>query len=161
ERVHAQNPEQYQTPDGWADFARRQEVIKVKGQPDEILTVRESRHGPVLSGALAAIDRLGLDAHQHVVALSWTALRADDLTVQAGVKLNRAQNWDAFLDAMRDFSAPQQNIVYADVDGNIGFIAPGKVPLRADANDLHGLAPAPGWEARYDWQGFIPFEELP
>ena len=52
-------------------------------------------------------------------------------------------------------------MVYADVDGNIGFIAPGRVPIRATDNDLHGLAPAPGWEARYDWQGFVPFEQLP
>ena len=161
ERVHPEDPARYQTPDGWADFITREEVIKVKGRPDEVLHVRQSRHGPVLSGALAAVDRLGLDAQQYVVALSWTALRPDDLTVQAGFALNRARNWEQFIDALRDFSAPQQNIVYADVDGNIGFIAPGKVPLRAAANDLHGLAPAPGWDARYDWQGFIPFEALP
>jgi penicillin amidase len=88
-------------------------------------------------------------------------LRPDDLTLQAGVKFNRAANWQEFVDGAKDFGSPQQSIVYADVDGNIGFIAPGRVPVRKHENDLHGLAPAPGWDARYDWAGFIPFDELP
>jgi penicillin amidase len=96
-----------------------------------------------------------------VVSFAWTALRPDDLTLQSGIKLNRARDWQGFLDAMHDFASPQQNMVYADVDGNIGFVAPGHVPLRKPDNDLKGLAPAPGWDARYDWAGFIPFEELP
>lgn len=161
ERIHPGNSKQYQTPDGWANFAIRTEIIKVKGKPDVTLEIRETRHGPVLSGALPIVERAGLDAKRHVVAFAWTALRPDDLTLQAGVKLNRARNWEEFLDAARDFGAPQQNMVYADVDGNIGFVAPGRVPLRKPDNDLKGLAPAPGWEARYDWAGFIPFDALP
>jgi penicillin amidase len=96
-----------------------------------------------------------------VIAFAWTALRPDDLTFQASVRLNRARDWDQFLAAMRDFSAPQQNVVYADVNGNIGFIAPARVPVRRRDNDLKGLSPAPGWDARYDWTGFIPFDDLP
>jgi penicillin amidase len=88
-------------------------------------------------------------------------LRDDDLTAQAGIRLGHAGNWQQFLDAVKDFASPQQNMVYADVDGNIGYIAPAHVPIRKPDNDLKGLAPAPGWDARYDWAGFIPFDELP
>ncbi len=161
ERINPANRKQYQTPDGWASFRTRTETIKVKGQPDVTLEVSESRHGPVISGALPIVDRAGLDAKKYVVSFAWTALRPDDLTLQAGMKVNRARNWQEFVDAAKDFSAPQQNMVYADVDGNIGFIAPGRVPLRKPENDLKGLAPAPGWDARYDWAGFIPFDALP
>ncbi|HTN67668.1 MAG TPA: penicillin acylase family protein [Burkholderiaceae bacterium] len=161
ERVNPANPKQYQTPDGWADFKIRSEIIKVKGQPDVTLEVRESRHGPIITGALPFADRAPVDAKTHVIAFAWTALRPDDLTLQAGVRMNHANNWQDFLASARDFASPQQNMVYADIDGNIGFIAPGRVPIRKAENDLHGLAPAPGWDARYDWAGFIPFESLP
>lgn len=161
ERINPGNPAQYRTPDGWSDFTTRTETIRVKGQPDVQMTVSETRHGPVISGALPVIGRAGVDAGRYAVALAWTALRADDLTVQAGLKMNRARNWNEFLDAARDFGSPQQSMVYADVDGNIGFVAPARVPIRKPDNDLKGLAPAPGWDARYDWAGFIPFDQLP
>jgi penicillin amidase len=161
ERINPDNPKQYRTPDGWADFRLRTETIKVKGAPDITLEVRESRHGPVITGALPIIEKAGVDANKHVIAFAWTALRPDDLTLQAGMKFNLARNWEDFLEGAKDFGSPQQNMVYADVDGNIGIVAPGRIPVRKPENDLKGLAPAPGWDARYDWAGFIPFEELP
>ncbi|GAB7546329.1 penicillin acylase family protein [Cupriavidus sp. 8B] len=162
ERLQPGSTQRYQTPDGWADFITRTETIHVKGAPDVKLSVRETRHGPVISDAAEPVATAAAPlGAQYVVAFQWTALRADDRTVQAGLALNRATDWASFLAALRDFHSPQQNIVYADVDGNIGFIAPGRVPLRRADNDLKGLAPAPGWDARYDWTGFIPFEQLP
>ncbi|MHA7680497.1 penicillin acylase family protein [Cupriavidus sp. PET2-C1] len=162
ERVQPGSTQRYQTPDGWADFITRTETIHVKGAPDVTLNVRETRHGPVISDAAEPVATAAAPlGAQYVVAFQWSALRADDRTVQAGLALNRATDWASFLAALRDFHSPQQNIVYADVDGNIGFIAPGRVPLRRADNDLKGLAPAPGWDARYDWTGFIPFEQLP
>jgi penicillin amidase len=161
ERINPADNKQYQTPDGWAAFSVRQETIKVKGQDDVSLEVRETRHGPVITGALPILAKAAIDTKQHVIAFSWTALRPDDLTLQAGIKLNRARNWQDFLNAARDFQVPQQSIVYADIDGNIGFIAPARVPIRKPENDLKGLAPAPGWDGRYDWDGFIPFDQLP
>ncbi|WP_454751992.1 penicillin acylase family protein [Cupriavidus necator] len=162
ERLRPGNESQYQTPDGWAAFETRTETIRVKGAPDVTLKVRGTRHGPVVSDVAeplaAAAGPLG--AH-YVVAFQWTALRPDDRTFLAGLKMNEARDWASFTAALRDFHSPQQNIVYADVDGNIGFFAPGRVPLRRADNDLKGLAPAPGWDARYDWAGFIPFESLP
>jgi penicillin amidase len=161
ERINPADDRQYQTPEGWAAFKTTTETIKVKGQPDVKLEVRESRHGPVITGALPVLAKAAVNPKKYVVAFSWTALRADDSTLQAGIRLNRAGNWQEFLDAAKDFSAPQQNVIYADVDGNIGFIAPARVPIRKAENDLKGLAPAPGWDARYDWGGFIPFDQLP
>lgn len=162
ERIQPGNPERYQTPTGWASFDTRTETIHVKDGADVTLRVRVSRHGPVISDVAdpvaAAAAPLGA---QYAIAFQWAALRPDDLTLQAGLKLNQATDWASFTEALRDFHAPQQNMVYADVDGNIGFIAPGRVPLRRASNDLKGLVPAPGWDARYDWPGFIPFEELP
>ena len=161
ERIHPEDRRKYQTPDGWAEFQVRSETIKVKGQPDVTIEVRETRHGPVISGTIPIMEKAPVDATKYAVAFAWTALRPDDLTLQAGMKFNLAQDWEQFLDGARDFASPQQSIVYADVKGNIGFIAPGRIPVRKAENDLKGLAPAPGWDARYDWAGFIPFEELP
>ncbi len=161
ERINPENRKQYQTPEGWADFKTRTETIKVKGQPDVMLEVKETRHGPVITGALPILEKAALDAKKYAIAFAWTALRPDDLTLQAGMKFNRAQNWQQFLDGAKDFGSPQQSVVYADIEGNIGFVAPARVPVRKPENDLKGLAPAPGWDARYDWNGFVPFDELP
>jgi penicillin amidase len=149
----------YLTPEGARPFTVLTETIKIKGAADERLSVRISRHGPVISDvlpqALEAVPR------GYALAFAWTALAEDDLTAQFGLKVARATDWASFLEAARDFHAPQQNMLYADVAGNIGFVAAGRVPVRKPENDLKGLAPAPGWDARYDWAGFIPFAELP
>jgi len=149
----------YLTPEGPRPFKVVDEVIKVKGGNEVRLQVRETRHGPVISdvspSALQAVPR------GHVLAFQWTALRDDDLTMQAALKMVRAHDWPGFLAALRDYHSPQQNFVYADTAGNIGFVAAGRVPVRKAANDLKGMAPAPGWLAKYDWTGFIPFAELP
>jgi penicillin amidase len=140
-------------------FAQHDEVIRVRGAPDEKLEVRVSRHGPVISDVLGT----ALDAapRGYAVALAWTALAENDPSMQAALHLSRARDWHEFNAALRDLHAPQQNVLYADVDGNIGFVAAGRVPVRKPSNDLKGLAPAPGWDARYDWAGFVPFDELP
>ena len=133
-------------------------MIHVKGAPDVTLNVRTSRHGPLISDvsrtatdATRQIGNLGgghSGTHTYAIAFQWTALRDDDMTMQAGFAMNRASDWTSFVTALHDFHSPQQNIVYADVDGNIGFIAPGRVPVRKPDNDLKGQAPAPGWDAR-------------
>lgn len=146
-------------PQGWQPLATRSEVIKVKGRPDVTLTVRASRHGPLISDVFKpAADAL---PQNFALAFAWTALREDDLSMQAAGKFATARNWNDFLAAARDFHSPQQNMVYADTEGNIGYIAPGRVPLRKPGNHLKGQAPAPGWDAKYDWDGFIPFDQLP
>jgi penicillin amidase len=149
----------YLTPSGPQPFKVVDETIRVKGAEPEKLRVRISRHGPVISD----VSKPAQDEapRGHVIAFSWTALAEDDRSMQAALKFARAREWDGFLAAARDFHSPQQNIVYADVDGNIGFVAAGSVPHRRATNDLKGLAPAPGWQGKYDWVGTIPFDQLP
>jgi len=149
----------YLAPEGARAFQVIDETIKVKGAEAEQLRVRVSRHGPVISDVMRAAQDVA--PRGHVIAFAWTALAEDDRSMQAALKFARAREWDGFLAAARDFHSPQQNIVYADIDGNIGFVAAGRVPHRKPGNDLKGMAPAPGWQAKYDWAEFIPFEQLP
>ncbi|ADV68909.1 penicillin acylase family protein [Deinococcus maricopensis] len=135
-----------------AKLTTRTEVIRVKGQDDVRLTVQESAHGPIISGVN---DRAG-----HVgprVALKWTALMGGDTTFDAFLGLNYARNWTDFTAALRAYVAPSQNFVYADVDGNIGYYAPGRIPIR---RGWDGSLPVPG-DGTHEWTGYIPFEALP
>lgn len=149
----------YMTPTGPAPFKVLTEIIRVKGGEDVKLEVRVSRHGPIISDV--AKSALDVTPRGYAIAFAWTALAEDDLTVQSSAELVRARNWPEFLAAARKFGAPQQNMLYADVDGNIGYVAAGRIPVRKADNDLKGLAPAPGWDSKYDWAGYIPFEDLP
>jgi penicillin amidase len=159
ERLLPGDPSRYVTPTGSAKFEVRREVIKVKGADDVVIEVRSTRHGPVISDASGSSAKVA--GKGHVVAFAWTALRDDSGTVRATLDLNKAGNWSEFVDALRYFDVPQQNVVYADVEGNIGFYAPGRVPVRKPGNTVLGFMPVPGWDATYDWDGYIPFDELP
>lgn len=159
EKIDPADPARYMTPDGSAAFVIRQEVIKQRGGEDVVLTVRETRHGPVISDVHDNARRQ--TEAGYALAFAWTALRDEDTTADALLGLDSVTDWTGFNDNLRRFVTPQQNIVYADRDGNIGFVAPGLIPIRRPDNELKGLAPAPGWDARYDWTGFIPFEQLP
>lgn len=162
ERVNPADPDEYQTPSGYARFETRTEVIRVRGAEDVRLVVRGTRHGPVLSGALATVDRAlpGGEA-RYVLALRWAALEPADTTMRALRGMNRARDASEFEQALRDWQLVQQNIVFADVGGRIGMIAPGRIPVRRADNDLMGLVPSPGWDARYDWHGWLAFDALP
>lgn len=167
ERLHADDPQRYQTPDGWAAFETRQETIKVRGQPEVALTVRSTRHGPVISDAAAASGlggpALAAAAGQpgFVLALRWTGLDTDADPVGTVLGMMQAASVDAFIAAARRWATPVQNMAVADREGRIALFAPGRVPLRRPDNDLSGLAPAPGWDARYDWQGHLPADQMP
>ena len=164
EQIKADDASRYRTPDGWAEFQSFSETIRVKGQNEVKLTVRATRHGPVISDAGTAVVS-GLTgsaaASAYALALRWTALDVDASGIEAGLAGNRAGSVAEFIAAAEKYVAPMQNMVVADVDGGIGFIAAGRVPLRRADNDLHGIAPAPGWERRYDWAGFLDPELTP
>lgn len=156
ERVHPDDPMQYQTPTGWARFETAQETIRVRGQPDVPVTVRSTRHGPVISDAGGATDGVtGPATGGYAIAMRWTALDPDVRSIDAGLAINTADSVGRFLEIARRYVAPMQNMVVADVDGRIAMVAAGRVPLRGPDHDLKGLVPAPGWEARYDWMGFL------
>ncbi len=157
ERINPDDATQYQTPTGWARFDQINEVIKVKGKPDVPVTVRRTRHGPVISGATEAADGLTGAAVKPAYALSmrWTALDPDAGAIEAALNFNTARSVAEFIDASAKNLAPMQNMVVADIHGNIGVVSAGRVPVRKPENDLKGLVPAPGWDARYDWAGVL------
>ena len=160
EQIDPADPSRYLAPGGPRAFDVRRERIRVRDGDDVTLEVRESRHGPILDDAWSAPDH---DAGAgRVFALAWTALREDDLTLQAGLGLPHARDWESFVANARDFHSPQQNITYADVSGTIGFLAPGLIPIRnRRGEERPGTMPRPGWDASHDWRGFVPFDELP
>lgn len=164
EQINPANPQQYRVPGSgpaqWADFKTRVELIKVKGKPDVSLNVRSSRHGPVLSDAQKTHAEL-LDTGKYVISLRWSALETDNLTAVAALRANQAQSVDQLIAAYADHHSPMQNVVMADVTGKVAYKAIGKVPLRKADNDILGVAPSPGWLARYDWAGWLPYAQTP
>ena len=160
EKIDPSNPLRYKTPTGWQSFETRTETIAVKGQADVTHVVRTTRHGPVISDAQATHAEV-LDVSRFVLALRWSALDADNRTLVAGFKAQQASDVKALIAAYADNHSPTQNIVMADTQGNIAYKAAGRVPLRSPNNDLRGVAPAPGWDARYDWTGWVPYADMP
>ena len=122
EKVDPANPANYLTPEGSRPFDIVTERIRVKGAPDVDLKIRVTRHGPVISdGASAAASSLLKEGY--ALAFQWTALNPANTSARAFIGLNTAKNWDDFKAGARLFQAPQQNIVYADIDGNIGYVS--------------------------------------
>ena len=160
EQINPADATQYRTPDGWAPFAVRTETIRVKGEADVQLNLRSTRHGPVLSDVQKPHADV-LDLGKYVLALRWSALDADNQTVLAGFKTNQSRSVDELFAELAHYHSPMQSVVAADVEGNIRFKAAGRVPLRDAANDIRGVAPSPGWDARYDWKGWIPYDQTP
>jgi len=138
---------EYQTPGGWVQPEHRVETIHVKGGADVTLNVRVTRHGPIITDLIPGETRQ--------LALRWTLY--DGLHIPF-FDVNAAQNWDEFTKAFSQLDAPGQNVVYADVDGHIGYHTTGKVPIRA-AGD--GSLPVSGADGVHEWTSFIPFDKLP
>ncbi len=160
EQINPADATQYRTPEGWAAFGVRKETIRVKGRPDVELALRSTRHGPVLSDAQKSHGEV-LDLKKYVLALRWTALDADNQTVLAGLMANQATSVETLFAGFAHYHSPMQSVVAADVDGRIRFQAMGRVPVRAPDNDIRGVAPSPGWDARYDWKGWLPLDQTP
>jgi penicillin G amidase len=144
----------YQVDGQWRDLDVRQETVRVAGGKPVPVTVRSTKHGPLLSDAS---DELKDAGGGYAVALRWTALDPGR-TIDALFAIDRSRTWDDFRRAAAMFEVPAQNMVYADVDGNIGYQSPGRIPVRGKGD---GKLPALGWDSGYDWQGWIPFDELP
>ena len=173
EKVNPDNPQQYEVNGKWVDFETRNESIGVAGGESVEITVRSTRHGPVISDTYGPIkdqddgsdpefeafkDRAGVPLPpQYVVSLAWTAL-TPSTPFEAIWGFDQARNWEDFRNAARNFHVPAQNLLYADVDGNIGYQTPGDIPIRSKGD---GTIPVPGWTDEYQWTGFIPFDQLP
>ena len=130
---------------------RSRERIAVRGRDPVAHDIRTTPFGPVVSD-------LARFAGERLLALSWTALEADDATVDAGFRLARARSVEALFEALERFSAPMQNFVLADAAGNIGFVAAGRVPVRRDHD---GWLPTVAADGNGEWIGRLPYDVLP
>ncbi len=165
EKFNPQNPRQYEYQGKWEEAEVVREEIKVKGRRAAVIEeVRVTRHGPIIASLAAVInkDNAGqngnkAEAAELPLALCWTGLEQCNI-VSSVVKLNLASNWEEFLDALRDWDVPAQNMIYGDRAGNIGYVMAGAIPIRTQGQSL---LPSPGWTGEYEWTGFIPFDELP
>ena len=162
ERVNPDNPNQYEVDGEWLDFEVRIEVLEVAGGESVTFEVRSTRHGPVISGTFLEEGELdgstALDLpDEYVVALAWQTLEPSTL-VEAILGMNTASNPDEFAAAVAKWDIAAQNIVYADVDGNIAYYATGEVPIRSRGD---GRYPVPGWSSEYDWVGVLTPDRLP
>lgn len=160
--------DRYEVDGELVDMDVREEVIEVAGGASVTHVVRRTRHGPVLSDVSEALTELldvgrfpGLDLaadRDHAISLRWTALDPGR-TFDALLALNTARDVEDFRAAAEVYEVPAQNLLYADAEGNIAYQAPGRHPIRAEGHD--GTVPVAGWTTATDWQGFIPFEDLP
>lgn len=151
-QINPDNPNQYMLDGNWVDFEIFPETLNVYGADPRQFERKWSVWGPVITDI---VDNMGPDV---VAALRWTAYEESSL-VDALLGLNRATDWESFRAAAALFDGPAQNMIYADVDGNIGYQMPGLTPIRAEGHDPR--YPVDGSLSSNTWQGYVPFEELP
>ena len=162
EKINPDNANQYEYNGQWVDMTLRTETIAVGGGKPVSLTVRSTRHGPIISDTYGKLADFTTKAgvtlpENYAISLRWTALEPSTI-FQAIWGFNKAANWDDFRQAASKFTTPAQNLLYADVQGNIGYQMPGNIPIRKNGD---GRLPVPGWTDEYEWTGTIPFEKLP
>lgn len=162
EKINPENPNQYRFQGKWVDMEILTEEIHVAGGETVELEVRKTRHGPIIGevyGLEEFSEQAGIEVPKpYALALQWTALEPSCVFC-AIWDFNQAESWEDFRKAAKAFAVPAQNLVYADVEGNIGYQMPGKIPIRNPGHD--GMLPIPGWTGEYEWQGIIPYDDLP
>jgi penicillin amidase len=142
---------------GWEPLVVRREEVAVRGGDPVTFDVRESRHGPLLEAEAIGVGTVDYVPLTRAFALRWTATEGL-LEPAALVEVATASTFEAFREALRGVSCPGQNVVYADVEGTIGYQLTGRYPIRASGD---GTTPVPGWTSEHDWMGWVPYEELP
>lgn len=140
---------EYLTPEGWQKPETQRERIHVKAGEDHELTILITRHGPVVSHLL--------EGEKQKLALRWTLHDAGTFGLPF-FRVNSASDWQEFRQAFSHLGAPGQNVVYADVDGHIGYQATGSIPIRASGD---GSLPVEGASGAGDWIGYVPYGQLP
>ena len=149
---NAEHPQRYEFQGQWRDVNTLTETIEVKGQKPFMLEVRSTHHGPIVS------NLGGRFKYPQPLALAWTGTKCQT-AVGAVLAMNRAKNWNEFRAALSLWDGPDMNFLYADREGNIGYQATGRIPIRSAHHQ--GAVPVPGWTGEYEWKGFIPAAELP
>jgi penicillin amidase len=157
ERFNPQNPDQYEYQGEWRDMEVIREEIQVAGREKPVvIDVRTTHHGPIINDVGAGTEEDWSFGWQPL-ALSWMGLQPGTV-LRSVLLLDRASNWEEFREALSYWDVPSQNFVYADVEGNIGYQAPGRIPIRASGD---GTTPVPGWTGEHEWVSTIPYDDLP
>lgn len=160
-KINPDNPLQYEWNGDWRDMTMREEIIRVgDSQETTTITVRETHLGSIINDN--QLDENGKPLGFNNVdpmAFKWTATAEPGTILKAILLLNQAKDWADFRNAASFFDVPAQNLIYADIDGNIGYQTPGHIPIRAEGHS--GLLPVDGTTDQYEWKGYIPFDNLP
>lgn len=149
EQMDPAEPTRYRFQDEWIQAEVIEELIPVKGKQPHVERVIVTRHGPIISDVIGRPELR--------LAVRSMALRPSR-SLSGWLALDCAQNWDDFVQAMNQIEAPQLNVCYADVEGNIGYWMTGRTPIRAKGD---GRLPVPGWDGEHEWIGEVPFEQMP
>ncbi|MEX3015331.1 penicillin acylase family protein [Gymnodinialimonas hymeniacidonis] len=155
EELNPDNPQQYRTPDGWADFETRREIIQIAGEAPVTITLRETENGPVIPGAhwgLSSVTPAG-----HVMSIRWTGLSDEFTSIQTGLRLMRARTVEEALTTGEDFVAPAANLLVASADGQIGMQVIGHMPWRLIEHETEARMPSRGWIEGNRWQGITQY----
>jgi penicillin amidase len=158
ERLDPANPRRYLTPTGAEPFRTRQVTIPVKGAAPLRLTLRYTRHGMVVSdldtdAAALLHDQIGPG---HVLALAGLDFPDGNPLIKAFLGMAEAHDWPGFRAAARDYGL-QHNFAFADRSGTVAMLSAGRLPQRGG----DGFLPVPGWDARFDWRGYLTPEQWP
>ena len=152
ETINPNNLNQYKHDNNWKEITIRKETIKLKSGSDTTITVRSTHHGPIITDIHGSLKN-----SKKQISMTWSGhFMSDELPTL--IKMATIKNWEDFSDAVKTFSVPGQNIIYADINGNIGWRPAAKIPIRKNAKNL---LPRPGEDSAYDWNGFVPFNEMP
>ncbi len=150
EETHASEPNRYRVGDEWQPIRIERETIRVRGEAEpRSVELKFTRHGPVIFED---------PARHRAYALRWTGSEPGTAGYLAALSVDRVENWPEFLEAANRWKIPSLNLVYADTDGHIGWIAAGLTPVR---RGWDGLLPVPAADGKFEWDGFLPTAELP
>ncbi len=158
EELNPENPEEYRTPTGWAQFKSRPSIITIKGAEPITLTLRWTENGPVLPGTQYDLETVTPPGH--VAAVSWVGLDAQDTTMTAAIRMMAAQTVQEAISAGQLFVAPAQNLTLADKQ-QIALKLVGRMPRRDANHQSQGRMPSLGWRSENRWQGYFPYTANP
>ncbi|MCD4742790.1 MAG: penicillin acylase family protein [Desulfobacteraceae bacterium] len=150
EKINPDNPDEYFYMGEWKKIRTKKEIIKIKGGTQKEFEVRYTVHGPIVS-------ELKKDITEMVISAKWQGFEYSN-EILGLYQFNYAENFEDFKVAASKFISVSQNIVYADTKGNIGLVCAAGIPIRP-SND--GTKVQPGWTGEHEWQGIVPFDELP
>lgn len=151
EKTALSDPTRYLVEDRWEEMKVIREKIVVKGRAEPVVVeLRFTRHGPVIHQD---------EKRDRAFALRWAGSDPGGAAYLGGLAISRARNRSEFLKALECWKIPSLNFMYADVDGDIGWVAGGAIPVRK--KDHHGLLPVPGWSGSWHWQGYMPVKDMP